>query len=99
MKISFERTGGFAGIRLFVQHDTADLPPDKAKALEEIVEKADFFNLPAEAPPPSRGADYNTYKIRVDDGKRAHTVTVTDLSMPEGLGPLIQNLTDLALNR
>ena len=99
MIISFERSGGFAGIRLFVERDTADLPEEKAKELEEIVEQTGFFDLPARSPTPSRGADYNTYLIRVQDGERNHEIKATDMSMPDGLAPLIKNLTDLALGR
>ena len=99
MIISFERTGGFAGIRLFVRQDTAELSDEKAAELVELVEKSDFFNLPTRTPAPSRGADYNTYVIRVEDGERSHEITATDLSLPDSMRPLIKSLTNLALKR
>lgn len=41
MRISLERTGGFAGITKKTTVDTAELPANEAKTLPQLVEAAD----------------------------------------------------------
>ena len=45
MKISFERTGGFAGMRMAIIVDVDSLPDSDAATLRKLVADADFFNL------------------------------------------------------
>jgi emfourin len=95
MRVRFERTGGFAGTRLAVDLEEASLPPDERAALRDLVEACDFFSLPARlgggAAPDSFG-----YRVSVEDGGRAHTVTVRDEGMPEGLTALVDFLAERA---
>lgn len=48
MKIHFERSGGFAGLRLSHDLDWADHSPEERGELDRLVERAQFFDLPAE---------------------------------------------------
>ena len=69
MRITLSRCGGFAGI----------LPPPirlDTAALEELVDSADFFNLPRTLAAPTRQPDRMQFTVRIaqDDG-REHTVT------------------------
>ncbi|MBE9138494.1 hypothetical protein IQ254_15065 [Nodosilinea sp. LEGE 07088] len=95
MQITVERSGGYTGIPLTLQVDTATLPSDQAAQLRQLVEAADFFHLTA---PPSISAqpDRFEYEITVREGDRQHRVTVGDMAMPEPLKPLLGWLMTMA---
>jgi hypothetical protein len=99
VRIDFARSGGFAGIRFAAKIDTAELPPDEAHKLEEMVEASDFFNLPTATSRPMRGADRLEYRVTVEKKGRQHTVTMTDMGVPEALQPLLDYLTKVAKTR
>ncbi|MCL4250555.1 MAG: hypothetical protein KJ065_20560 [Anaerolineae bacterium] len=96
MKIAFERSGGFAGLRITVTIDTDTLPPHEAAQLESLVEDAKFFDLPARLRSSTGGADQFQYVVTVADGERRHTVRTTDSAAPETLQPLLRRLVILA---
>lgn len=98
MKILFERTGGFSGIRVNVRIDTDSLPQDEANELLEMVRSSGYFNLPAVISPTSQisGADQFIYKITVEDEGREHTVQMTDGAVPDELQQLILKLVRIA---
>jgi len=94
MKIYFERSGGFTGILRSLSVDTSSLPSDQAGQIQNMVEKANFFNLsPAQPQSKPGSADYFTYKITVEaeDG-RTHSVECTDIAMQPSIKPLIDFL-------
>lgn len=95
MRIHFERTGGFAGMRVTVTVDTESLSPEDALDLQEMVDAAGFFDLPAVITTPTAGADRFHYKLTVEE-KRQHTVEMGEAVVPEALQPLIQRLADAA---
>ncbi len=96
MRIEFVRSGGFAGISLTARVDSEKLSPDEAKALEQKVNDAGFFDLPEQIKPASPGADMFEYSVTVALLTRTHTVVVTETVVPEKLRPLLNHLTDLA---
>ena len=96
MRISFERSGGFAGLTLTAELDTASLPADDADQVQKMVEAAGFFQLPASIPAAARGADAFQYVVTVEDQGRRHTVRTTDLAAPDALRSLLQHLTKVA---
>ncbi len=98
MRIDFERSGGFAGMRITTTIDTQTLPPDQANELTQLVASSGFFSLPATFPS-TGGADQYTYTVTINDQGRQHTVVVKDGSIPPALQPLIQQLTGLARRR
>ncbi|MGZ8161552.1 MAG: protealysin inhibitor emfourin [Methylobacter sp.] len=91
MHITIQRTGGFTAIPVTKTVDVAAMPPNEATQLRQMVEGADFFNLPstiASTPQPDRF----TYQISVEqDGKR-HSVTFGETAMPPGIKPLVDFL-------
>ncbi len=95
MRISFERSGGFAGMMMTVSIDTTKLAPNEATQLKSLVEKADFFDLP-EAIAASAQPDRFQYHLTVAEPKRKHTVTVSESSMPCNLKPLVDWLMEAA---
>ncbi|MGA2517832.1 MAG: protealysin inhibitor emfourin [Thermodesulfobacteriota bacterium] len=96
LRISVERTGGFAGMVMRTAVDKKDLAPDEALKLHQLIEEADFFNLPREIMPPSRSRDRFQYKLTVEENGRQHTVRVSEEAMPEKLKPLVKWLMERA---
>jgi hypothetical protein len=112
MQIHFERTGGFANIRLAAEADTdarelifgaargkRSLSPDEARNLEEMVKGADFFNVPATTTRPTHGADRFQYILTVEAGGKRHTVQTSEAVAPAALQPFLDFLTKLAMGK
>ena len=93
MIIQLVRTGGFGGMRREVRIATETLSREEREPLEVLVRDSGFFALPGRFPKPERGADYFSYSITVDDGRARHTVEVSERSLPEGLRPLIREVS------
>ncbi len=96
MRIDYERTGGFAGMRLAAQIDTAALPADQARALHDSIEAAHFFDLPARIPAAPKVADQFHYHVAMEAEGKRHTVDVGEASASPALQELLQQLTVLA---
>lgn len=96
MKIFFERTGGFAGMRLTTTVDAAALPPNEAKQLHQLVSTADFFHLPAMIPSRTPQPDRFQYRLTVEENSRRHTVIVSEEVVPTALQSLIEWLMTAA---
>ncbi|MFN6558855.1 MAG: protealysin inhibitor emfourin [Nostoc sp. ChiSLP01] len=99
MRISFERTGGFAGISKKTTVDTAELPANEAKTLLQLVEAGDLFRLPERITSPNPQSDRFQYKLTVEDNGKQHTVTVSEAALPGTLRPLIEWLQNIAQKR
>ena len=93
MIIHLVRSGGFGGMRREVRIETQSLPGVEREPLEGLVRDSGFFALPGKFPRPGKGADYFTYSITVDDGKRVHTVQVAEPSLPDSLRPLVREVS------
>jgi hypothetical protein len=94
--VNFESGGGFAhfpGLSRPVRIDTAELAPEQADRLKGLVERARFFEQPAEvgAPPPG-AADLRSYTITVQDADRTHTVKTSDALEDPALRDLVEHL-------
>ena len=96
MRVSFERTGGFAGMRVTATIDSQELPPEEERKLRSMVEAADFFQLPATLPTPAPGADRFVYKLTVESDGQRHAVEASDAAVPPSLRPLVEWLTAAA---
>ena len=93
MKINFEQEGGILGVNNNISINTDNLNTDEALKLQQLIDNAKFFELPAESlERPLRGADYFEYKITIEERNRKHIVKTTDITMPPNLGPLIRYL-------
>jgi hypothetical protein len=97
MRIEFTRSGGFAGMRLNGALDTKDIPEAEALELKQMVEAADFFNLPESMP--SSGADAFHYKISIESGNKTHTVEADERAMAPALMSLVTRLVGAARSR
>jgi hypothetical protein len=94
-KIFFERSGGFMGRKVTATLDLEELPEDLAETLEEMLDEADFFELPADLTRPPM-PDAFTYTITVSSEEGQHTVRVSDTTAPNDLRPLLDELNKQA---
>lgn len=99
MRVELKTEGGiayFPGLSKPLVVDSAELESAAAAELERLVREAGFFDLPAKVGSPTSGgapargaADLRTYTLIVRDGRRRHTVRLTDPVGDENLAALI----------
>jgi len=94
--ITFERSGGVIGNEVYFELELENLPEDKAKRLQKLIDNADFFNIPTDLGM-SATPDEFQYKVTVDNGNDYHSVRATDTTMPKVLLPLVRELTMLKI--
>jgi hypothetical protein len=94
-KIFFERTGGFMGRKVSATIDLDDLPDEQAELLGDLLDEADFFELPDDLTKPAV-PDAFTYNITVFSDDEQHSVRVSDASAPDDLRPLLDELSKQA---
>ena len=95
-RIKFERTGGFAGIRIATDLKMDDLPDEQAHTISELLDDLDFGELPEQMMDDANMPDQFTYTITVETKKWEHTVITGDVSAPEKMQELLQLLNRLA---
>lgn len=92
--ITFERSGGVTGREIYLDLNLDSMPELDANRLLNLVEKADFHNIPSNLAMTSSPDEFQ-YKITVNNGNEYHSVQTTDTTMPKALSPLIRELTML----
>jgi|SRR5690349_11312523 len=95
-RIKFERTGGFAGIRMAADLKPDDLHDEHVRTISELVDDLDFDELPEQMIGDLNMPDQFTYTITVETDKWKHTVVTGDTSAPEKMQELLQLLNRLA---
>jgi len=95
-RIKFERTGGFAGMRVATELKLHDLSDEHANQIVELLDDMDFKELPEELTGKESMPDQFTYTITVETKKWEHTVVTGDVSAPEKMQELLQLLNRLA---
>ncbi len=95
-RIKFERSGGFAGMRLEADLDINDLAEDDADALKELLDELDFAELPAKLTSDSAASDQFTYTITAEGKQWRHTVITGDSPEDEKMQELLELLNRLA---
>ncbi len=96
MKVTFERSGGFAGIVMTTTVDTETLPTAEGEHLHQLMQTTDFFHLPATIASPNSQPDRFQYKVTAEDNGQHHTVQVSESAVPNQLRPLLNWLTEMA---
>jgi len=99
MRITFERSGGFAGVIIKRDFDLDDLADDVKDALENLLDTADFFDLPAQLPSKGVMPDSFSYVISVRSNKGEHTVRFGEGEITDDLRPLVDRLWQMATKR
>ena len=92
MKISYRRTGGFAGMVMSYAFTTEELPPEEAAAIRDLVRKANFFELPTQFESPGLGADQFEHQLKVETKEQQHTINFGDAAVPENLEILLEKI-------
>jgi hypothetical protein len=98
MKIIFERSGGFMGLKSNLNIDLKDLSADQAEMLRGLLDNANFFTQP-ESPPNRSAADGFQYVITVETELVTHTIHTNDTAASEELRPLLQELSQRIRSR
>lgn len=91
-KIKFERTGGFAGIRLAAEIKMDDLPEDQRKEIVELLDEMDFEKLPGRLAGTTPMPDGFVYSIAVEADKHEYKVIAGESALPDEMQPLIEIL-------
>ena len=97
MRIDFDRSGGFAGIRLSATLDTDALAAQQAAQLQNLIDDADFFGLPGRLMPETAMPDAFEYHVQISSAHRTHAIVAAEGSIPDGLRPLLDYLTSLSI--
>ena len=92
--ITFKRSGGFIGKGMRFQVDLDQLPVKDARYLVQLIEQAEFFNLPENLIIKFNPDEYQD-TITIDRGLTSHTVRTNDTTMPAALRPLVDELSAL----
>jgi hypothetical protein len=95
-KIKFERTGGFAGIRLAADMELDKLPEDQKHEILDLLDKMDFEDLPEKLAGKKPVPDEFTYSIVVVSSKSEYKVLAGASAMPHEMTPLIEILEQFA---
>lgn len=99
MRIYFERSGGFAGMRLAATVDSSALDAVEIAQLTQEIEEAGFFDLPPRIEPTGGGVDRFEYRIFVAYEEREATVEFGEAAVPDSLRPLVRHLERLVRTR
>jgi hypothetical protein len=99
MRMTFERSGGFAGITTTKVFDTTTLPENEANQLRQLVDAANFFNLPPTITSTTSQPDRFQYQLTVEEKGKKHRVEFSEQAAPGSLRPLLDWVTAAARRR
>ena len=98
MRVELQTDGGvayFPGLNKPIVVDSGELPNQQAARLQQLIDTARFFELPAASRSLPKGAvDMRCYTITVEDGRRRRTVRLNDPVEDRHLQALIEFLQD-----
>jgi hypothetical protein len=93
LRIELTRSGGYAGLTTKLgELDTAELPEAEARAIEELVQKADLPALAAASPMRGGGADRFQYELTIEGPDGRHELAMSEDRIPDELRALIDRL-------
>ena len=95
MRIDFEQSGGFANITFGFHAEVDELSQEDTEELRDLVAASGI--LKGGLPEPKAGGSGLSYLLRLSEGPRIASWTGTDTTMPEALAPLIDRLSELAV--
>ena len=95
-RIKFERTGGFAGIRIAADIDMNKLPDEQKHKILELLDDMDFEDLPKKIQDKMPVPDEFVYSVVVISNKKEYEVLASESAMPENMQPLLEILESMA---
>jgi hypothetical protein len=93
MHITVERSGGFIGVPMMRELDTANVTKQQAIELETLLGAADFFNLKDSL---TQESDRFQYCIKVNTSNQCHEIHVTETQMSDNLYALMEKTLELS---
>ena len=97
MRIRVVQSGGIAGLRSEHELDTDQLPAESRERLAQLVQGLAFFGLSPERL--SKLPDMIQYRVRIEEGSRAHEITFDDGCGEAPLLELVDCVAELARAR
>jgi len=94
--IQFERTGGFAGIRLAAEFEMDNLPDEQKREIIELIDELDFDELSGKLSNKMSMPDGFVYSITVRSDVKDYQVMTGESSLPGDMQPLIERLESMA---
>jgi hypothetical protein len=98
-RIKFERTGGFAGIRLAAEFELDDLPEEQAHRLRELLDDLDIDEYNKKHAHEPRLLDGFSYTIQVQTKKHEYIIETGDNTTSEKMNDLLALLTQVIRSR
>jgi hypothetical protein len=101
MRINFECSGGYAKLQLTYNVDTKELNQEDAAKVHQMVADSGLADLSPEAvAPKSPGPpDVLSYHLSISDMGWSKTLTLTDVTAPPAMRPLLAHLVELAFSK
>lgn len=87
MKITYQQSGGYAGITKRYEADTATMDPTDGEALQALVEQAALQGSMTVLSNEAR--DVVLHDIRIEQAGKTDQLVVDDLTAPAALQPLL----------
>jgi hypothetical protein len=94
MRIDFEQSGGFANVAFRLNLELETLSAADATELRDLVAASGILEGGIAE---EKGGGGLAYRLRLSDGPRTASWTGTDATLPEALAPLIDRLSELAV--
>jgi len=94
MRVTVERSGGFAGIAKTASVDRDALAPADAETMDELVRDVDDAAPIADAP--SQERDRFEYSVTLETGEGLRTITASESQVSPSLRRLIEWVTSTA---
>lgn len=95
-RIKFERTGGFAGIRLAADIEAEELPEKQLNEIADLLDDADFEELPEKLAGKMPFPDGFVYSITVEVKEKVYKVLAGESALPTDVQPLLDILERIA---
>lgn len=92
LKIQFERSGGFAGMKIRFLLEDKDLSEDEREQLWEMLQQAKIFNKKPQAKPLHASIDRFTYRLTVANGDQEYMIEMEEGNIPQEMRPLLEYL-------
>ena len=90
LRLDLEQTGGFGGLTLRRKLDTADLAPDAAAEVEQLVDAAE--RAPAPDPPPRPSPDAAHSELTIERGGTGRRLSFDDPAVAPEVRALIARI-------
>jgi hypothetical protein len=95
MRVTVERSGGFAGVPVTRTVEEAGLSPDQVRTMAELVQAVDLSGHAGGAHE-DRQRDRFQYTVTIERGDGSHTLTAGEAEAPAPLRRLIEWVTSTA---